>query len=152
MKRCLIDALRCGYTHYTIECAPGAMPFASRNVFFSRFIHENSRNILFRLFASPTNKIWMKNQKQKRRRRNNQRKRKERIIKLNLAQPSSAGICPVTPLGRRKKKRKMKAPTATLVTRPGSLMATYSVARRRRIGRKRVKEKLKKTKPKSWTR
>jgi hypothetical protein len=48
----------------------------------------------------------MKNQKQKRRRRNNQRKRKERIIiKLNLAQPSSAGICPVTPLGRRKKKK-----------------------------------------------
>jgi hypothetical protein len=77
--------------------------------------------------------------KAKRRRRNNQRKRKERIIKLNLAQPSSAGIYPVTPLGRRKKK-KTKAPTATLVTRPGRLMATYSVARRRRIGRKRVKK------------
>ena len=127
-------------THYTIQCAPGAMPFAAENVPPPKIHPWNSRNILSPSFLHlPANKIWMKNQKQKgRRKRNNQRKRE--YHKNQTWHNSSAGIYPVTPFGS-KKKKKTKAPTATLVTRPGRLMATYSVARRRRIGGKDAKVK-----------
>ena len=53
-----------------------------------------------------------------------------------------------------RKGKKTKAPTATLVTRPGRLMATYSVAKKEdekegKRERKKKKTSTQKTKPKS---